>query len=223
MFLFRFFVQVCSNGSSGWTPGGPIQLPAAGGWGATDRAAGDLAPRLSGVLRMDLAVVEPDLGHVELWGLCVEVALVLGAMQNCPSAAAEFCTVAVLWVLDVRPREIAAAAPSFHQDSVLPEEQASSALAIWLKAPMSSIQSWRDATGLCDGVTLGWSASRCLAMIGRHDAGGEGDRLGGRGRIARLLKGSQRVMADWPARRCRLPNIRCCHPLAVRSRGRCRR
>ena len=119
------------------------------------------------------------------------------------------------------PREIAAAAPSFHLDSVLPEEQASSTLAIWLKAPMSTIQSGCDATGLCDGVTLGWSASRCLVMIGRHDAGGEGDRLGGRGRIARLLKGSQRVMAGWPARRCRLPNIRCCRPLAVRSHGSC--
>ena len=171
MFLFRFFVQVCSNGSSGWVPGRPIQLPAAGGWGATDRAAGDLAPRLSGVLRMDLAVVGPDLGHTEFWGLCGSFALVLGAMQDCPSAAAEFCTVSVLWVLDGRPREIAAAAPSFHLDSVLPEEQASSALTIWLKAPMSTIQSWRGATGLCDGVSLGWSASRCLVMIGRHGAG----------------------------------------------------
>ena len=104
-------------------------------------------------------------------------------MQDCPSAAAEFCTDSVLWVLDGHPREIAAAAPLFHLDSVLPEEQASSALAIWLKAPMSTIQSWRDATGLCDGVSLGWSASRCLVMMGRHDAGGKGDRLGGRGRI----------------------------------------
>ncbi len=97
--------------------------------------------------------------------------IVLRAVQDCPSAAAEFCTVSVLWVLDGRPREIAAAAPSFHLDSVLPEEQASSALTIWLKAPMSTIQSWRGATGLCDGVSLGWSASRCLVMIGRHGAG----------------------------------------------------
>ena len=150
--------------------------------------------------------------------------IVLRAVQDCPSAAAaEFCTVSVLWVLDGRPREIAAAAPSFHLESVLPEEQASSALTIWLKAPMSTIQSWRDATGLCDGVTLGWSASQCLVKIGRHDAGGKGDRLGGRGRIATLLKGSQRVMAGWPSRRYRLPNIRCCRPLAVRSRGRRRR